>query len=215
MSRKNIYPGVFITFEGPEGAGKSTQIRRLADRLSAAGKKCVLTREPGGTPLAEKLRDIVKHYQDETVTPASELLLMAAARSQHVAHVILPALQRGDIVLCDRFADSTAAYQGAGRNMDMALIKDLRQNTVAGCEPDLTIVMDLPVEAGFARAGKRAETAGKYDRFESQELDFHCKVRQYFLDLAQNEPERVKVVDASADADTVSRSIQEITDELF
>ncbi len=203
------YPGLFITFEGPEGAGKSTQIKKLEQKLIASGVNCRLTREPGGTPLAENLREIIKHHQGETVYPESELLLLAAARSQHVSGVIRPALMRGEAVLCDRFADSTEAYQGGGRGMDCGIISALRKYVVGDCEPDLTLVLDLPVEEGFARTRGRAETMGNFDRFETQELDFHRRVREYFLLLAQREPQRVKVINALGTPDEISNAIWE------
>lgn len=215
MTDTTKYPGVFITFEGPEGAGKSTQIKRLAHDLSSRGIPCVLTREPGGTPLAEKLRDVIKHHKGETIHPVSELLLLAAARSQHVAEVIRPALKRGAVVLCDRFADSTEAYQGGGRGMNRALIGTLRRCAVGECEPDLTIVLDLPIEAGFARTRNRAETAGEFDRFETQELAFHQRVRDYFLALSKEQPERVRVINAQNEPEVIQQQVRELVDAVL
>ncbi|MBP5531692.1 MAG: dTMP kinase, partial [Lentisphaeria bacterium] len=198
--------GYFITFEGPEGAGKSSQIRMLGAALSAAGGEVVITREPGGTPLAEAIRNVVKgHRGDEEVHPVTELLLMEAARSQHVSQVILPALKSGKIVLCDRFYDSTTAYQGGGRGLDMETVLKLNSFAAQGVVPDLTILLDLPPERGFERTGRRVETLGEYDRFEEEKLDFHRRVRSVFLELARRDPQRVKVVDADREQDLIQK----------
>ena len=206
--------GFFITFEGPEGAGKSSQIRMLQAALAAAGRPVVATREPGGTPLAEAIREVVKsHNSGEAVHPVTELLLMEAARSQHVSEVILPALERGSIVLCDRFYDSTSAYQGGGRGLDLRAVGMLNDFASLSTVPDLTILMDLPPERGFERAEHRAETQGEYDRFEAEKLDFHRRVREAFLKIAAAEPERVKVIDADRDRETIHREILELVYE--
>ena len=207
--------GFFITFEGPEGAGKSSQIQLLGAALTASGRKVVTTREPGGTPLAEAIRNVVKgHRGDEEVHPVTELLLMEAARSQHVSQVILPALDAGSIVLCDRFYDSTTAYQGGGRGLDMDTIVGLNGFASLGATPDLTILLDLTPERGFERTGRRAETQGEYDRFELEKLDFHRRVRAAFLELARREPHRVKVIDADRGPAEIHRDIKEVVDEL-
>lgn len=207
--------GYFITFEGPEGAGKSSQIQLLGAALTAAGREVVVTREPGGTPLAEAIRNVVKGHQgDEQVHPVTELLLMEAARSQHVSQVILPALEAGRIVLCDRFSDSTTAYQGGGRGLDMETVRNLNAYASLGVAPDLTILLDLAPERGFERTGRRAETQGEYDRFELEKLDFHRRVRAVFLELARREPRRVRVVDADREPDAIHREIKEAVDEL-
>ena len=210
---KHIHPGWFITFEGPEGAGKSTQIRLLRDELEARGHECVLTREPGGTPLAERLRAVVKNHEGpEKLHPTTELLLIEAARSQHVREVIRPALAAGKVVLCDRFFDSTTAYQGGARGMESQVIDSLNELAAAECIPDLTILLDLPPEVGFARAREREETRGEHDRFEEEKLDFHRRVRVGFLKIAEAEPERVRVVNADAPAEQIHRRILEIVD---
>lgn len=207
------HAGLFVTFEGPEGAGKSTQIDLLRQHLARLGLPCLVTREPGGTPLAEELRAIVKHRNDaETLHDTTELLLIAAARSQHVREKIAPALQRGEVVLCDRFADSTEAYQGAGRGLDRQLIATLRAAACGDCEPDLTIILDLPVESGFARTRSRSATQGNFDRFEAQEYAFHQRVREAFLAIAEREPRRVKVVDADRDPEIVRQAVREAFD---
>jgi len=207
--------GWFITFEGPEGAGKSSQIRMLAEALRASGREVVTTREPGGTPLAEAIRNVVKgHRGDEAVHPVTELLLMEAARSQHVSQVISPALAAGRVVLCDRFFDSTTAYQGGGRGLDREMVERLNALGTLGVKPDLTLLLDLPPERGFERTGRRVETRGEYDRFELEKLDFHRRVRQTFLDLAAREPERVKVIAADRDPEAIRRDIWSVVDEF-
>ena len=207
--------GYFITFEGPEGAGKSSQIQMLGEALRSAGREVVCTREPGGTPLAEEIREVVKgHQSGETVHPVTELLLMEAARCQHVQEVIKPALQAGKVVLCDRFYDSTTAYQGGGRGLDREAIAFLNRFACDGVVPDLTLLLDLPPERGFERTGERAETQGEYDRFEAEKLDFHQRVRAEFLALAECEPQRVKVISADRDRQAVQRDIRRLVDEL-
>ena len=208
--------GKFITFEGPEGAGKSTQLKMCAELLRSRGFEVVTTREPGGTPLAEELRTILKtHNGSEVLHSETELLLMEAARSQHVYEVILPALERGAVVLCDRFYDSTTAYQGAARSIDCQLIAQLNLFAAAYRKPDLTLLMDLPVESGFARAGRRQETAGVYDRFEAENINFHTRVREGFLAIAQAEPQRVRVINAEGTPQEVSERVRRAVDELF
>lgn len=207
--------GSFITFEGPEGAGKSSQIQMLGDALSASGREVVITREPGGTPLAEKIRDVVKGFNGgEAVHPVTELLLMEAARSQHVSRIVRPALEAGRIVLCDRFYDSTTAYQGGGRGLDMEAVTRLNAFAALGVVPDLTILLDLAPERGFERAGRRAETQGEYDRFELEKLDFHRRVRAVFLELARREPHRIRVVDADREPMAIHRDILELANEF-
>lgn len=208
--------GKFITFEGPEGAGKSTQLQRLAEDLQSRGFEVITTREPGGTPLAEQLRNILKtHRGAETLHGATELLLMEAARSQHAREVILPALERGAVVLCDRYYDSTTAYQGGARNMDQSLIDTLNLFAAGYRRPDLTLIFDLDIESGFRRAGKREETAGVYDRFEAENRAFHQQVREGFLAIARQEPDRVKVIDAEGSVEEVAQRVRSVCDELF
>ena len=209
------YPGSFITLEGPEGAGKSSQLAWLGRELGERGCRVVATREPGGTPLAERLRGLIKHGSGEPLTPVTELLLLEAARAQHVAERIAPALLAGEVVICDRFMDSTLAYQGGGRGLEPELIERLNQAAVGRFRPDLTILLDLPVEEGFVRTRKRALESAATDRFESQELDFHRRVRECFLQLARREPERIRVVDARPAPDVVHQAVMELVNELF
>lgn len=209
--------GKFITLEGPEGAGKSTQAKLLAEVLAARGIGYILTREPGGTPLAEELRRLVKHFKSdrEEITPESELFLMNAARSQHVQYKILPALNAGKWVICDRFSDSTLAYQGFARGMDMAGIKSVIRMAAGCCPIDRTLLFDLPPEAGFRRAERRASTAGNYDRFELAGGEFHRKVRQGFLALAEEEPARFRVIRADQAIHEVHADVLEAVNDLF
>ena len=203
--------GLFITFEGPECAGKTTQIRLLERHLTAQGRRCLLTREPGGTEIGEQLRHIVKHHPGR-ISDETEVLLFAASRAQHVATVIRPAVNAGTIVICDRFMDSTTAYQGRARGLDMDFIARLNAFVVDGCVPDLTILMDLPPEESARRSRERETTIGLDDRIESETLDFHREVREGFLEIAKAEPERVKVVDAARPIEAVQADIAALVD---
>ncbi|WP_374346652.1 dTMP kinase [Phenylobacterium sp.] len=196
--------GRFITFEGGEGVGKSTQIRRLAARLSEAGHEVVATREPGGSPGAEAIRDLLVKGAADRWSPVTETLLMYAARRDHIERVIRPALARGAWVVCDRYADSTRAYQGAAGGTDPGLIAAMETFVLEEVRPDLTLVFDMAPEAGLARAADRthAET-----RFESKGAAFHARLRQAFLDIAKAEPERCEVVDATQDMDAVEAAV--------
>lgn len=194
---------MFITLEGIEGSGKSTLAQRLAEGLRARGRSVVLTREPGGSELGKSLRALLLNPGTRT-TPAAELFLFLADRAQHVADVIRPALQRGDVVICDRFADSTLAYQGMGRGLaasaaDQAILLQLNELAIQHLWPDVTLLLDLPPEVGLARARSRDAAMQKTDaegRFEAEELAFHRRIRQGFLDLASANPQRIKVLDA-------------------
>ena len=185
--------GLFITLEGPEGAGKSTNLRWLAEQLQAAGCEVVTTREPGGTPLAERIREILLTPADEPMAVDTELLLMFAARAQHLEQVIRPALVAGKVVLCDRFTDATYAYQGGGRGVPAERIAVLEDFVQGHLRPDFTLILDLPVDAGLTRAAAR----GRLDRFEQEPLDFFDAVRQSYLLRAMRAPGRYRVVDAS------------------
>jgi dTMP kinase len=197
--------GKFITFEGGEGAGKSTQVRRLADRLSASGRAVVVTREPGGTPTAESIRRLLLSGLAE-LSADDEAILFAAARADHVERVIRPALTAGSWVLCDRFADSTHAYQGATGGADEALLSALDRVAVGRTRPDLTLILDLPAEVGLARAGARQGDEAP-DRFERDDAGTHEARRQAFLAIAGREPERCIVIDATQDEDTVAEAV--------
>ena len=202
--------GRFITFEGGEGAGKSTQVLRLAMRLKATGREVVTTREPGGSPGAESIRDIVLRGDADRWSPVTETLLMYAARRDHVERVIRPALTRGAWVVCDRFADSTRAYQGAAGGTDPGLIAALETYILEDTRPDLTLVFDLPVEIGLERAHARA---GAEMRFESKGLAFHQRLREGFQALAAAEPERCAVIDATASMDSVEAQLWAVVRE--
>lgn len=200
--------GRFITFEGPEGGGKSTQVQRLAEALRAEGKTVLLTREPGGTRLAEQIRGLVREEVDDPPVTRSEVLLFLAARAQVVANVIKPALARGEWVICDRYADSTFAYQGYGRGIDVGLLKNLNDFATEGLAPDLTILLDVPPEVSRARlASRQAATATTADRIELAGREFHRRLREGFLELAKAEPERFAVIEASGDRETIAELV--------
>ncbi|MBJ6800355.1 dTMP kinase [Geomonas propionica] len=193
--------GFFITFEGVEGCGKTTQLRLLKERLEADGETVVATREPGGCPIADQMRAILLDAKNSAITPLAELLLYAAARAQHVQEVIAPALERGETVLCDRFTDATVAYQGHGRELDLDVIRQLNALATGGVQPDLTVLIDCPVQIGLSRALSRIEaTSGaREERFELESVRFHERVREGYLTLARAFPERFVVVDGSGD----------------
>ena len=196
--------GRFITFEGGEGAGKSTQVKRLAERLAMGGREVITTREPGGSPGAESIRDLVLRGDADRWSPVTETLLMYAARRDHVERVIRPALARGAWVVCDRFADSTRAYQGAAGGTDPALIAALETYILEDVRPDLTLVFDLSPQTGLARAHARA---GAEMRFESKGVAFHQRLRDGFRAIAAAEPDRCAVIDAEAAMDAVEAAV--------
>jgi dTMP kinase len=199
-------PGRFVTFEGIEGVGKTTQVASIARMLEQRGVAHVVTREPGGTPLAEKIRDLVLSARAEALPPVAELLLMFAARAVHLNNHIEPHLAAGRWVICDRFTDATYAYQGAGRGMNTEDIARLESLVQGARRPDLTVLLDVPVALGLARSQKR--DAGKTrDRFERERAEFFERVRDGYLARAQREPDRIRVIDASAPVDEVSRRI--------
>ncbi|SON55922.1 Thymidylate kinase [Hartmannibacter diazotrophicus] len=204
--------GRFITFEGGEGAGKSTQIAMLAAHLMTKGLTVNVTREPGGSPRAEAIREILLSGRARPLGPLGEAHLFAAARIDHIAETIRPALAQGQIVLCDRFVDSTRVYQGMSGGLDEATVADLEQAATGGLKPDLTFILDLPVSVGLARAARRS--AGP-DRFEDDAVAIHEARRQGFLTVAASEPERCRVIDADRAADDVAREIAAIADNLI
>lgn len=203
--RRSARPGHFITFEGGEGAGKSTQVRRLQQRLAAMGIDAVATREPGGSTGAEIVRHLILSGAAKPLGPLAEAALFAAARADHLDAMIRPSLARGAWVICDRFADSTRVYQGAVGNVDPRLIAALEVVTVGETKPDLTIILDIPAEEGLTRAATRSGRDA--DRFESEDLNFHRGLRDAFRDLAAREPGRCVLIDASADPDTVAEAV--------
>ncbi|WP_285426822.1 dTMP kinase [Pseudomonas sp. F3-2] len=203
--------GLFITLEGPEGAGKSTNREYLAERLRSQGVDVVLTREPGGTPLAERIRELLLAPSDETMHADTELLLVFAARAQHLAGVIRPALARGAVVLCDRFTDATYAYQGGGRGLSVQRISALEDFVQGDLRPDLTLVFDLPVEIGLSRAAAR----GRLDRFEQEGRAFFEAVRNTYLNRAAAAPERYRLVDAAQPLAQVQVSLDALVPDLL
>jgi len=192
--------GFFITFEGVEGCGKTTQIKLLSELLSARGIRAVLTREPGGCPIADKIRAILLDAENRALAPLAELMLYAAARAQHVTEVISPALEAGQIVLCDRFCDATVAYQSFGRGIDRGIIDNLNRHACQGVSPDLTVLVDCDPCVGLERARRRIEaTSGpREERFELEELAFHNQVRVGYLQLAADEPDRFIIIDGTS-----------------
>jgi dTMP kinase len=189
--------GRFITLEGIEGSGKTTQAALLRDFLTSKGHDVVITREPGGSPIAEKIREILLDPRNLKMVPLAELFLYEASRTQHVAEVIRPALEAGRWVLCDRFFDASTAYQGNARGLGMKMVAELNLVATSGLVPDLTLVLDLPVEVGLKRLARSP------DRIESETLDFHERVRQGYLEMAEGDPSRIKVVDASGTIDDI------------
>jgi dTMP kinase len=200
----SVQRGHFISFEGGEGAGKSTQIRTLAARLEGLGLAVALTREPGGSAGAESLRDLLVQGAADRWSPIAETLILYAARADHLERRIRPALAQGAWVLCDRFADSTRAYQGAGGDASAEVIAALERAVIGRDWPDLTLILDLPVEAGLARAAQRG---GVEQRFEGKGLAFHQRLRAGFLEIAAAEPQRCRVIDAEAGIDQVAEAV--------
>lgn len=203
--------GLFITFEGIEGVGKSTNMAMLVEHIESAGQRVLTSREPGGTPVAEDIRDLLKDRSDEPIPEIAELLLMFAARSLNVNNVILPALEAGTWVVCDRFTDSSRAYQGGGRGLPMDTIDRLADWVHGDTWPDLTILLDAPVEIGMQRADRR----GTPDRFEQEQHDFFQRVRECYLQLAMQEPARFVVLDTTQSLPQVGEEIRQIADQLL
>lgn len=204
--------GLFITFEGVEGAGKTTQMDRVEARLKSAGLPVFRTREPGGTAIGERIRSVLLASENSGMDPLTELFLIEAARAQLVRERLRPEIEAGNVVLCDRFTDATLAYQGYGRGMDLALIERLNDTATAGLRPDLTLLLDCPVETGFERIRRRSAgtTWGSGpDRMESESRGFHERVRQGYLLLAAASPDRVRVVDSTGDVEEVEGKVFE------
>ena len=203
--------GKFITIEGTEGVGKTTNIEFIQHWLNRRGVEFVSTREPGGTPLAEEVRELLLTPREEKVGDSTELLLMFAGRAQHLDQVILPALDSGTSVLCDRFTDASYAYQGFGREMDCSLIAELEQIVQGDLRPDLTLILDIPVEIGLKRASERSAP----DRFEQEQIEFFDRVRQGYLKIAEENPKRCAVIDASQSLDEVQASIEVVLENFY
>ena len=201
---------LLITFEGEEGSGKSSQAEELHRWLSTQGILAILTHEPGGTKLGEKISDLVKWAQNTDISPMTELLLFNASRAQHVKEVIRPALNEGKVVICDRFDDSTTAYQSYGRGLDLERVKSINDTATGGLRPNLTVLLDISVEDGLAR-----KSGEKLDRFEKEDLDFHRKVREGYLKLTGEEPDRWLVIDAMQSRESISELIFERVQSLI
>ena len=207
--------GKFISFEGGEGSGKSTQIKKLAERLATTKLRTIVTREPGGSPGAEIIRHLVLSGMGKLLGPDAETLLFAAARDDHVRTVIQPALSQGTWVLCDRFSDSTRAYQGRLGKVAPGLLNAMQRVTIGDLKPDLTIILDIPVEIGMQRAASR-RGKGVPDRFEGEDVKFHQDLREAYKQIAAEDPQRCVLVDADADTETVAEQIwQVLRDHLF
>jgi dTMP kinase len=208
---------LFITFEGVEGSGKTTQIRRLKRYLTQKGILCKVTREPGGCPIGEKIRKILLNPDHHEMVPLSELFLYEASRAQHVKEVIEPLLAKGAVVLCDRFTDASIAYQGFGRKLDLALVKRVNRLSSQGIKPHVTFLLDCPSDLGLKRAVQRNQAQRKEgeERFEREEIQFHRRVRRGYLSLARKEPHRVKVIDTRQGEDKTFEKIRQIIDKLI
>ncbi len=207
----------FITFEGIEGCGKTTQVARLTGRLRALGRRVIATREPGGTELGLRLRSLLLRPAAAPMSPTAELLLYAADRAQHLAEIVVPALERGDIVVCDRYLDATLAYQGYGRGLALEIILDLHKPPPLDLRPLRTILLDLEVPAGLARASlrDRAEPTRHEGRFEGERREFHERVREGYLTLARESPQRIRVVDGSESAERVEQRVWDALADLL
>ncbi len=206
MKHQSVVKGRFITIEGVEGAGKSSLMHYIQGQLKSAHIPCLMTREPGGTPISEAIRNILLTQQNDSMSADTELLLMFAARAQHVAQVIVPALQRGQWVICDRFTDASFAYQGGGRGISLDCIQSLESWVHGDLQPEITLLLDLPVELGFSRiTGHRAK-----DRIENEGQDFFERVRQHYLIRARKFPQRFKVIDAAGDFSSVKAQVMTV-----
>ena len=197
---------MFITLEGPEGSGKTSQLPALAEYLREVGYDVILTREPGGTAVGDQIREILMNLQNEAIIPRTEILLFLAARAQHVEELIRPALAQGKLVLCDRYGDSTLAYQGFGHKTDLETLQMLLAFATGGLKPDLTLLVDVPVEAGMAR---KRDNSAEWNRLDAYALAFHERVRQGYFALAEAEPDRWLIIDATKDQDTVQQALRE------
>lgn len=203
---------MFITLEGPEGSGKTSQVPALANYLRGEGYDVVVTREPGGTVVSDQIRDVLMNLQNVSIVPRTEILLFLAARAQHVEGLIRPALEAGKLVLCDRFGDSTLAYQGYGHRTDLDTLRFLQNFATAGLKPDFTLLMDVPIEIGLRR---KLENDEEWNRLDAYEVAFHKRVRQGYLELAKLEPDRWQVIDATGSKEDVQQTMrQAVMDRL-
>ena len=209
---------MFITLEGIEGSGKTTQVQAIAQWLAAAGRDCLTTREPGGTPIGGQIRSVLLHPDNSELAPTAELMLYMADRVQHLETVVRPALAAGKVVVCDRYFDATLVYQGYARGLEREMIRQLHQLACNGLTPDLTLLLDLDPEAGLARAWHRIHSDDahvKESRFEKEKLAFHQRVRAGYLDLARREPQRFCIIDAAADEQAVRMQIENALKEYL
>jgi len=205
----------FITFEGGDGSGKTTQLKVIENYLRARGRSCLSTREPGGTSLGQLIRQVLLEVGTQSITSPTELFLYLADRAQHMHEVVIPALKQGKIVLCDRHTDSTLAYQGYGRGIDLSLLRSLNDIASEGIKPDLTLLFDCPAEIGLSRTVQRqpqTSSGRNEDRFEREKIEFHERVRAGFLELARAEPNRFRIVDAALSAEEVGQEVKNIID---
>jgi dTMP kinase len=217
LIRGIIALSLFITFEGVEGSGKTTQIQRLKKYLTQKGIPCKVTREPGGCPIGEKVRKILLNPDHHEMVPMTELFLYEAARAQHVKEVIKPFLKKGGVILCDRFSDATLAYQGYGRRIDLKWIEHLNHLSSQGIRPDVTFLLDCPSDVGLNRALQRNRTLKqeREERFEREEIPFHRRVRKGYLAIARKEPRRVKVIDTREGEKEAFEKVRKIVDNLL
>jgi dTMP kinase len=206
--------GIFITFEGIDFCGKTTQAKKLAKYLGGGGRKVVLIREPGGEKISEKIRKVLLSEKNKEITPLTELLLYIASRAQLTQRVILPSLAQKKIVICDRYSDSTLAYQGYGRGLDKNVIKYLNRISSSGLVPDLTILLDVPVEVSLKRRAKEARNKGG-DRLEREKLEFHRKVREGYLKIAERNKKRIKIVDGTGDIESTWQRVKSVVGNFF
>ncbi|OGO05434.1 MAG: dTMP kinase [Chloroflexi bacterium RBG_13_56_8] len=207
---------LFVTFEGPEGSGKTTQIQLLRQALGEKGISVVSTREPGGTPIGEQIRAILHDLNNTAMLPVTEAFLYSAGRAQHVGRVILPALERGDLVISDRYAESTLAYQGYGHGLDLETLREITLFATGGLWPDLVVYLDLDVEAGLQRKWHdRQDGRGEWNRMDQQDVSFHRRVREGYLAMARQEPQRWLIVDAQQEIDVIRRVICDRVEELW
>lgn len=208
---------LFITFEGIEGSGKTTQIKLLKNYLDKKGIPCKVTREPGGTPIGEKIRKILLNSEHQDMIPLGELFLYEASRAQHVCEIVKPSIEKGIVIICDRFTDASIAYQAFGRGLDLKLVKKLNRIASQGLKPDITFILDCPLNLGLKRALHRNQKVKivKGDRFEREDIKFHKRVRRGYFELAKKDPQRIKIIDTRSGKAEVFEKIRQIVDNLL